>query len=89
MLTSASDPKRTFSKHQILVTPAKRAKGKQKVSEQEKTPDERHSAMTWAQRLKRVFNIDVETCARCGGSVKVITCIEDQQVIDKILAHLK
>jgi hypothetical protein len=45
--------------------------------------------MTWAQRLKRVFNIDVETCSRCGGAVKVITCIEDQQVIDKILSHLK
>lgn len=45
--------------------------------------------MTWAQRLKKVFNIDVETCAHCGGSVKVIACIEDQHVIDKILTHLK
>ncbi len=57
--------------------------------------------MTWAQRLKRVFNIDVETCAHCGGSVKVIpnafatltgqalACIEDQKVIHKILSHLK
>jgi len=23
--------------------------------------------MTWAQRLKRVFNIDIETCSKCGG----------------------
>jgi hypothetical protein len=23
--------------------------------------------MTWAQRLKRVFNIDIETCKGCGG----------------------
>jgi hypothetical protein len=45
--------------------------------------------MTWAQRLKRVFNNDVEICSRCGGAVKVIACIEDQQVIDKILSHLK
>ena len=45
--------------------------------------------MTWAQRLKRVFNIDVDSCAHCGGPVKVIACIEDQQVINKILAHLK
>jgi hypothetical protein len=50
--------------------------------------------MTWVQRLKRVFNIDVEICSRCGGAVKVIAdtsdrCIEDQQVIDKILSHLK
>ena len=25
--------------------------------------------MTWAQRLKRVFNIDIETCEHCGGQV--------------------
>ena len=25
----------------------------------------------WAQRLKRVFNIDIETCSACGGTVKV------------------
>ena len=45
--------------------------------------------MTWAQRLKRVFNIDIEVCSRCGGSVKVIACIEEQDVIDRILAHLR
>ena len=27
--------------------------------------------------------------ARCGGSVRVIACIEDQDVIDRILAHLR
>ena len=37
--------------------------------------------MTWAQRLKRVFNIDIETCSHCGGDVKVIACIEDPVVI--------
>ena len=25
--------------------------------------------MTRAQRLKRVFNIDIETCSDCGGAV--------------------
>jgi hypothetical protein len=45
--------------------------------------------MTWAQRLKRVFNIDVSICPKCGGEAKVITCIEGQAVIDKILQHLQ
>ena len=54
-----------------------------------RTPAERHAAMTWAQRLKRVFNIDIEVCSRCGGSVRVIACIEDQDVIDRILDHLR
>ena len=45
--------------------------------------------MTWAQRLKRVFNIDIETCSECGGTIKVIACIEDPIIIKKILDHLK
>ena len=44
--------------------------------------------MTWAQRLKRVFNIDIETCSECGGDVRIIASIEDPIVIQKILAHL-
>ncbi len=44
--------------------------------------------MTWAQRLKRVFRIDLETCSTCGGAVRIIACIEDPVVIGKILAHL-
>ncbi len=44
--------------------------------------------MTWAQRLKRVFNIDVTICQACGGAMKIIACIEDPEVIQKILTHL-
>ena len=44
--------------------------------------------MSWAQRLKRVFSIDIEVCGQCGGSIRVIACIEDQDVIDSILTHL-
>ncbi len=79
------------SKHRIQVTPAKRGKGsKQRVGEEGQCPlpTERRAAMTWAQRLKRVFNIDIETCPKCGGAVKIIACIEDPVVIDKILTHL-
>ncbi len=43
---------------------------------------------TWAQRLKRVFAIDIEKCEKCGGNMKVIASIEDPDVIDKILKHL-
>ena len=73
-----------------MITLAKRGKGaKHKKDIDEKTPAECHAAMTWAQRLKRVFNIDIETCPCCSGPVKVIACIEDPGVIDKIPAHLR
>ena len=48
-----------------------------------------HAAMTSAQRLKRVFKIDIEVCGRCGGAVRDIACIEDQETIDRILTHLR
>lgn len=44
--------------------------------------------MRWAQRFKWVFKIDILTCERCGGAVKVIASIEDPVVIKKILDHL-
>lgn len=78
------------STHRSQVTPSGRGKGnppKAPGEEQQKTPSERHAAMTWAQRLKRVFQIDIETCSACGGAVKVIACIQDPAVIDKILTH--
>ena len=49
----------------------------------------RHLSMTWAQRLKRVFKIEIETGEHCGGAVKVIASIEDPAVIKPILEHLE
>jgi hypothetical protein len=45
------------------------------------------------QRLKRVFNIEIEICDRCTGQVKIIVeasnrCIEGPAVIERILTHL-
>ena len=42
----------------------------------------------WARLLARVFNIDVETCIKCGGKMKIIAAIEDPKVIRKILEHM-
>ena len=72
--------------------PAKRGTGnKARTADapEDTTPVERRAAMTWAQRLKRVFNIDIEICNSCGGHVKIIACIEDPVVIEKILTHLE
>lgn len=68
------------------VTPARR--GPRRRPGSPRTAAERHAAMTWAQRLKRVFSIDIDTCSRCGGAVRIIASIEDPAVIKQILAHL-
>jgi hypothetical protein len=43
--------------------------------------------MNWAQRLKRVFGIEIERCVRCGGWINVIASIEEPELIERILAH--
>ena len=80
------------SKHRARVTPAKRGRGGQRSATkdmEEPTPAERRASMSWAQRLKRVFGIDIETCPACGGAVRIIASIEDPVVIEKILTHLE
>ena len=63
------------SRWRAQITPAGRGSGAQAVDT--RTPAERHRAMNWAQRLKRVFKLDLQSCEGCGGQVRVIACIED------------
>jgi ribosomal protein S27E len=57
--------------------------------EEIKSKIEKQVRMTWAQRLKRVFDLDIKVCDFCGGAVKIIACVEDQTVINKILSHFQ
>lgn len=41
--------------------------------------------MSWAQRLKRVFAIDIVHCRGCGGRLKVIASIEALALIERTL----
>ena len=45
------------------------------------------ASMNWAQRLRRAFNI--ETGSECGGAVKVVACINDTLVVERILTRLQ
>ena len=41
-------------------------------------------AMTWAKRLKRAFRSDVEVCPVRGGAMRIISRIEEADVVDKL-----
>jgi len=45
----------------------------------EASATDRQRALTWAQRLKRVFAIDIEVCRRCGGRLRVIGVKRDER----------
>ena len=78
------------SKYRAKVTLARRGKNKKShpAEEGDQSSAEKRASMTWAKRLKRVFNIDIETCSECGSDVRIIASIEDPAVIHKILVHL-
>lgn len=75
------------------LTPSARGKGgaaaSGTVNPDDRTPEEKRRAMTWAQRLKRVFGIDVETCVHCGSRAKIVASVEEPAAIRAILDHFE
>jgi hypothetical protein len=81
------------SSYRAAVTPVHRGRGAPKLAVSEVDPappsSPRHVALSLAGRLKREFGVQIESCARCGGQVKIIASIEEPQVIGRILSHLE
>jgi hypothetical protein len=62
------------------------AEGEALECQQEKKRGGRY--LSWACLLRRVFDLNMETCPNCGEPVKIIAAIEDPSAIKKILTHL-
>jgi len=45
--------------------------------------------LLWAEMIRKVYEIDPLICPKCGEEMKVISFIEDNKVIDKIIDYLK
>jgi hypothetical protein len=43
--------------------------------------------LTWAYRLKRVFEIDIIQCPHCSRRLRIIADVTDPHVIGKIQSH--
>ena len=41
------------------------------------------------RRQQRLFGVEIESCTRCGGKLKIIASIEEPQLMAKILLHLE
>ena len=51
------------------------------------TPYRRKCRMTWAALIKAVYEVDPLKCPKCGGTMKIVAFIEEDDVIRKILKH--
>ena len=69
-------------RHDAAVEPADAS-----ANDAPRSPEEKRRSMSWAQRLKRVFSIDVTACVHCGGTVRIVASIEEPAAIRAILGH--
>ena len=67
------------------------------VSATDAVPDESPSACSvsspnrgwrWADLMRRVFELDVLACPRCGGRLRLIAVLEASDTTARILRHL-
>ncbi|MFH1480311.1 MAG: transposase [Pseudomonadota bacterium] len=44
----------------------------------------RESRKNWARLIQKIYEVDPLTCPRCSGKMKIISVIEDEELIKKI-----
>jgi hypothetical protein len=42
----------------------------------------------WARLIQKIYNVNPLVCSKCLGSMKIISFIEEEQLVKKILKHL-
>jgi len=47
------------------------------------------SSKSWAEMIRKVYEVDPLCCPSCGGQMRIISFIEDHKVIDRIIRHLE
>jgi hypothetical protein len=54
----------------------------------EPSEDSKTYRKNWARLIQKIYNVDPLVCSKCFGRMKVISFIENPDVIKKILKHL-
>ena len=42
----------------------------------------------WARLIQKIYHVDPLVCSKCLGSMRIISFIEDSEIVKKILKHL-
>ena len=74
------------ARHRRLVVPAPGPTPA--ACDDEDTPAPMRAPMSWVQRLRYVFDIDLSRCPRCGAAMRVLAVITEPRVIAAILEHI-
>jgi hypothetical protein len=44
---------------------------------------------SWARPLRKLLEVDLLSCSKCGVEVRIVAVITDTAVVDRILGHLE
>ncbi|MEE9556073.1 MAG: transposase, partial [Candidatus Adiutricales bacterium] len=50
--------------------------------------DSKEYRKSWARLIQKIYEVDPLTCPKCHGKMKILSFIEDEEIIKKILKHL-
>ena len=72
------------------------ARGKRKMREEdelipsilESDDSSKERRKNWTRLIQKIYEVDPLTCQKCSGAMKVISVIEDEEIVKKILKHL-
>ena len=53
------------------------------------TPANTRCKASWARLIQKVYEVDPLECVNCGGNMRIIALIDDVDVVERILKHLK
>jgi len=48
----------------------------------------KEAKQNWARLIQKIYEVDPLICPKCQGQMKIISIIDDFEIIDKILKHL-
>jgi hypothetical protein len=55
---------------------------------EEMSPEPAARRRSWAELIRRVYEVDPLICPKCGGEMRVVAFITEAPVIERILDHL-
>jgi hypothetical protein len=80
-------PNAKHRQHIVRRTPGTTGYGDSLECSHDSQPTSSSTSMSWMQRLRRVFHIDISQCPRCGGGVRIVAAITEPTLIRRILEH--
>jgi len=86
--SNVSRGKRRQEEADIGAAPADGRHAPPASANRDRSPDARALRRSWAQLIKRVYEVDPLVCPSCGGEMRIIAFIVDHGVVDQILRHL-